>query len=88
MLVFETLLASLLFTAAVFIAKPVFLTTLQTEPEAPLTTSDLLASLRHDVVVGYTPDEQPYATIMNRAANLLQICKERKIGLFSLDSVK
>ncbi|XP_028178554.1 ABC transporter A family member 4-like [Ostrinia furnacalis] len=68
----ETLFAFILLLIAVFIAKPVFLTPLQTEPEPPLASADLLASLHSKNLVGYAPNTPPFVTIMTRAAELLQ----------------
>ncbi|XP_059058370.1 ATP-binding cassette sub-family A member 17-like [Achroia grisella] len=71
LLVAETLFAGVLFLIAVFTAVPVFLTPLQTEPEPPLASSDLLASSRNNFI-GYAPNTEPYISIMLRAAELLQ----------------
>ncbi|KAL0851540.1 hypothetical protein ABMA28_007329 [Loxostege sticticalis] len=67
------LFACCLFLIAVFVAKPVFLTPLQTEPEPPLASADLLASMQSNNLVGYAPNIPPYVTIMARVAELLQI---------------
>ncbi|KAG6439263.1 hypothetical protein O3G_MSEX000626 [Manduca sexta] len=71
LLVVEALFAGIVFLAAVFIAKPVFLTPLQAEPQPPLTSVDIYASLRSDTLLGYAPNTQPFVDIMERAAFLL-----------------
>ncbi|RVE47782.1 hypothetical protein evm_007537 [Chilo suppressalis] len=72
LLLAETLFAAVLLVIAVLIAKPVFLTPLQTELEPPLASVDLFASLHSRNVLGYAPNEEQYVTVMSRAAQLLQ----------------
>jgi hypothetical protein len=73
LLLAEALFALILLIIAVFIAKPVFLTPLQTEPEPPLTSTDIYASLLSKNLLGYAPTNAPYIDVMNRAAELLNM---------------
>lgn len=73
LLLVEAGFAFLLFLTAVFIAKPVFLTPLQDEPEPPLASADLLASLPLNNILGYAPNVEPYTTIMDRVSVLLGV---------------
>ncbi|XP_022821324.1 ABC transporter A family member 3-like [Spodoptera litura] len=71
LLLVEALFSVTLFLIAIWIALPVFLTPLQDEPEPPLASRDILASLHTNNILGYAPNNQPYVTIMNRAGVLL-----------------
>ncbi|CAK1544413.1 unnamed protein product [Leptosia nina] len=72
-LVIETLFAVFLFSFATYIAKPVFMTPLQAIPERPLTSTDIIASLKTDNILGYAPNTPPFIGVMARAANRLKI---------------
>ncbi|XP_064072922.1 ATP-binding cassette sub-family A member 17-like [Vanessa tameamea] len=69
----EALFSAVLFLIAIFIAKPVFLTPLQAVPTAPLTSSDILASLNKKTLLGYAPDNAPFDKIMIQAAESLGV---------------
>ncbi|CAH0592168.1 unnamed protein product [Chrysodeixis includens] len=71
LLLVEAGFAIILFLSSVFIAKPVFLTPLQDEPEPPLASADLLASLPVNNILGYAPNIEPYTSVMERASVLL-----------------
>ncbi|XP_075977961.1 ABC transporter A family member 5-like [Anticarsia gemmatalis] len=71
LLVVETVLGAILFLIAILIAKPVFLTPLQDAPEPPLNTKDILSSLRLKTMLGYAPNDEPYVSVMEHAAELL-----------------
>ncbi|XP_050362505.1 ABC-type organic anion transporter ABCA8-like [Nymphalis io] len=69
----EALFSAVLFLIAIFIAKPVFLTPLQAVPTAPLTSSDILASLNKKNLLGYAPNNEPFNDIMIQVAESLGV---------------
>ncbi|KAJ8735281.1 hypothetical protein PYW07_006901 [Mythimna separata] len=74
LIICEALFALLLFIIAIFIAKPVFLIPLQAVPEPPLKTSQIVAALSRNNIVGYAPNNiSDINSIMKRAQELLPI---------------
>ncbi|CAH0694939.1 unnamed protein product [Spodoptera exigua] len=71
LLLVEAVFSIALFFIAILISKPVFLTPLQDEPEPPLASGDILASLHTNNILGYAPNNQPFVSIMHRAGILL-----------------
>ncbi|CAB3240181.1 unnamed protein product [Arctia plantaginis] len=73
LLAIETAFAVILFLIAIFIARPVFLTPLEAEPEQPLSTKDILSYMQSNTLLGYAPNRLPYSYIMDQAADVLNI---------------
>nr|XP_049704612.1 ATP-binding cassette sub-family A member 17-like [Helicoverpa armigera] len=71
LLLIEAGFGVILFLVAIWIARPVFLTPLQDEPEPALASADVLASLHTNNILGYAPNIEPYITVMRRASVLL-----------------
>ncbi|XP_053616877.1 ATP-binding cassette sub-family A member 17-like [Plodia interpunctella] len=59
-----------LFVISVLVAKPVFLTPIQATPQDPITSTQLLSSVKN-TILGYAPNDNPYNIIIATASTKL-----------------
>lgn len=68
--------ASICFSVVIFLARPVFLASPVLEGGVTLSGADILLSLNKSTEISYAPDVVPYNTVMERAAEILDIGKK------------
>ncbi|CAG9118000.1 unnamed protein product [Plutella xylostella] len=73
LLLLEIFLALLLIGLSIIVSRPIFLTPVRETAEPALKTEDIIQALDKDTYLGYAPAEEPYESIMKKAAEYLQI---------------